>query len=93
MPTKKQLHSIWEFENQLGIDRHSENSVQGSYKPLNKPSVIRLLPCPLCGENPETGRTAEGQFTAKCYNCGILMVQDRKDKLESLWNTRQGNNG
>lgn len=52
-------------------------------------SVSGLLPCPFCGKTPETGALGDGRFTIKCYECGIVMIQDRKDKLKALWNRRQ----
>ena len=52
--------------------------------------VSKLSPCPFCGEAPYEGRNANSLYTAKCFNCGVVMTQDRKDKLEFHWNQRKG---
>lgn len=44
--------------------------------------------CPFCGEKPYKGATGDGRHTLKCYNCGIVMIQDRIDKLKGIWNNR-----
>lgn len=49
---------------------------------------IGLFPCPFCGKKPEAGALGDGRFTIKCYECGIIMIQDRRDKLKALWNRR-----
>jgi len=51
--------------------------------------ISRLLSCPFCGKDVFEGRTINSQYIAKCFNCGVVMTQDRKDKLETLWNQRK----
>ena len=68
-----------------------ENNIQTPEKPQHdaKLHVGGLLPCPFCGNMPQKGHTGDGRYTAKCYECGVVMIQDRSDKLEGFWNRRQ----
>lgn len=49
---------------------------------------VAMLPCPFCGQPPEKCSNQHGHFGARCYNCGIIMMHDRSDKLVALWNRR-----
>lgn len=56
---------------------------------LRQPPVSGLLPCPFCGKSAYEGKSGDGQFTIKCYDCGMVMTHDRKDKVNGHWNQRQ----
>lgn len=52
--------------------------------------MIKLKPCPFCGEKPEiwqssTGHNNYGQYTAqytiKCYKCGISITRESQFAL------------
>lgn len=47
-----------------------------------------LIPCPFCNKNPHEAQTGDGRFIIKCYECGVEMIQDRKDKVCETWNKR-----
>jgi ribosomal protein L37AE/L43A len=46
----------------------------------------KVKPCPFCGKEPyeEVGRSV-----IKCYECGVEMLQNRRDKVRGIWNTRK----
>jgi len=62
------------------------------YRDLQKiaKEIAAVLPCPFCDKEPFEGRTKDGRFTIKCYDCGVEMIQDRRDKVKYHWNARHG---
>lgn len=62
--------------------------------------MASLLPCPFCGkrpfvfeinviEDPETpGATYNLEYSAKCNDCGVEIVDEYVDELAKRWNAR-----
>lgn len=61
----------------------------------NKWSTDDLLPCPFCDGRPEwVGiRHPDSRFRLKCFNCRFYLIDDRRDKVVSLWNSRSNTPG
>lgn len=61
---------------------------------------MNLLPCPFCGKPPfvfecnvlqhpqEPGAAYNLEYSAKCAECGVEIVEEYKDELAKRWNTR-----
>lgn len=43
--------------------------------------LAAVLPCPFCGGTPYEGKAQGWQYTIRCYNCGVVMMHDRRDKV------------
>lgn len=56
----------------------------------SKWSTNDLLPCPFCNTAPEWIGILhpDARFRLRCFNCRYFLIDDRRDKVVSLWNSR-----
>ena len=66
------------------IEAEGDNEIRSKW------STNDLLPCPFCNTAPEWIGIVhpDARFRLKCFNCRFLLIDDRRDKVVSLWNSR-----
>lgn len=65
------------------------NHMKISNSKSEEDKVKDLLPCPFCNNTPYFGSLGDGRLNIKCYECGVVMIHDRYDKLKYFWNRRK----
>ena len=56
--------------------------------PLKKWGPFEILPCPLCGNRDIYFGQLPPEFFIKCIPCGLIVKQDRRDKVVGIWDQR-----